>query len=231
MGFASTDSVYADVLQYRAQVVAQSIQDWNFNDATQIYNYRYLANNDGDPWRPTITPTSFFPMLVGIPSVAAAEWTITNVLQSPTGFGFSDDMLTAGGAAKYGIASIDLADPNFGTGVSGTGGGYWNSPAWASTNYLLYLCFSHPKYQQSTIIQGALTQLLNTTEQLWRFEYDLYGHIHEDQSVVTGYGCNSSETASYPYHGWGSLLPYMGLRAEQQVSWPADAWFPTVVVS
>lgn len=227
MGFASTDAVYADVLQYRAQVVAQSIQDWNFNSATQIYNYRYLADNSGNPWRTTITPTTFFPMLTGIPTVAAAEWTITNILQSPTGFGFSDDMLTAGGVAKYGIASIDIADPKFGP----AGGGYWNGPAWPATNFILYWCLTHPKYQQSAIIQRALAQLLTTTEQLWRFEYDLYGHIHEDQSVITGYGCNSTETASYPYHGWGSLLPYMSLRAEQQVSWPDGAWFPAVVVS
>jgi hypothetical protein len=192
MGFMSIDPVYGGVMQYRAQVVAQSIQDWMWDEQMGIYNYYYINNNT---WRQSVYPVSFMPFLTGIPSVAVAESMVTTYLQSTTvGLALTDNMVSAGGPAKYGIPSVSVNDPLY------TAQNYWEGSVWPVTNFILYWCLTFPKYANSAIIQNALSQLLVTNDELWLLEYNLYGHLHEDYNAITGYGCDSETSFSYPYH-------------------------------
>jgi hypothetical protein len=182
-------------LQYWLNVIVPTIESELWNSNTNIYLNRAI---DTGEFNIHISPTSFFPFLIGLPSVTQAEKMVVQYLTNSSHFCVSSD---CHGQPVPSISRSDSAyrDQN-----------YWRGRVWGPHLYLIYTALSHPKYALSEIIQQARNALVNQTDLMWRQEWSLYGHIHENYNGNTGVGCELS-ASSDPYYTWGAATAFLPL--------------------
>jgi len=132
-----------------------------------------------------ISPTSFYPMVAGIPPRDRALRMIKEHLR--------------GHGAFWGhpvLPSVPRADPAY-----DGDGDYWRGRIWPPMNYLVWAGL-----RQYDPAQAA--HLADHSRLLFDDEWERHGHVHENYSAVTGQGepRPGVYARSAPLYGWGGLL-------------------------
>lgn len=149
-----------------------------WNDSAGIYcNYRI----DTKKLFSRYTPTSFYPLLAGVPAQQQAKRMIDEHYFNPKEF-YGD----------WVIPSVTRNDPAF------PENNYLKGRTWPPLNFLVYLGMR--KYDLSE----ARKDLVEKSKRLLLKEWLEKGHIHECYNSTTGEGCDVLNSDKY-YH-WGALL-------------------------
>jgi putative isomerase len=136
---------------------------------------------DTGAFSPRVSPTSFYPLLGGVPSQAQAKRMVQDHLYNPQEF-WGEWIMPA-------IARDDPAYPDQ---------NYWRGRIWAPMNLLVYLGLRH--YD----LPGARADLARKSSELLLKEWRARGHVHENYNANTGEGCDIESSDRF-YH-WGGLL-------------------------
>ncbi len=144
---------------------------------------------DGTPSK-RIGPTSFYPLLAGVPSRERAERMVRGQLLDERAFW-----------GPHVLPTIRRDDPAFGDNV------YWRGRIWPPTNYLVYLGLR--RYG----LTEAATGVADRSYAMFAAEWREHGHCHENYHAVTGEGHDSKDSDGF--YGWGALLPLM--RVEEAI--------------
>ncbi|CAF0969919.1 unnamed protein product [Didymodactylos carnosus] len=196
-------------LQYWLSMIVPAIESelWNLN--ASLYLNRAV---DTGEFNIHISPTSFFPLLIGLPSVKQAEKMIVQYLTNSSHFCVSSD------CHEQPLPSISRSDSAY------SDQNYWRGRVWGPHSYIVYTALSHSNYALSEIIQYARNSLINQTDLMWRKEWNLYGHIHENYHGDTGAGCGSN---SDPFYTWGAATAFLSIirKYSYQIRDDVTFWF------
>lgn len=135
-----------------------------------------------------LSPTSFYPLLAGVPKLEDADRMIREHLLNPAEF-WGDRV----------IPSIARSDPAF------ADQDYWRGRIWGPMNYLVWQGLG--KYQTPTA-RAAREQLSARSLALFLGEWRSKGHVHENYSAVST-DSDTVVTTDWFYH-WGALLGMIG---------------------
>ena len=144
-----------------------------------------------------LSPTSFFPMIAGLPSVAQAEGMVVQHLQNRDEFCVGEDCL------GQPLPSIARSDANY------TDQTYWRGRQWGPHTMLVWWGLTHTAYEGSAVIGAARTQLAKQADEVWKFEWRTFHHVHENYDGDSAVGCNTGN--SDPLYSWGALNPYVAV--------------------
>ena len=136
---------------------------------------------------PRLSPTSFFPLLARLPSVADAERMLAH-LTSTSEFCVSPD------CAGQPLPSISRSDASFGDQE------YWRGRQWGPHTMIVYWALSEDKYGGSALVSAARRQLVVQASGVYRDEWRMYRHVHENYDGNTAAGCNVA--SSDPLYTW-----------------------------
>lgn len=176
-----------EILGKKSDEICSRIDELLYDSRTNTYKNR---RHDGAFVR-TVTPTSFLPMLAGIPDRKRGE----NII-------------------KYGLFNNDLCWGNFPlSSVAKSYWGYdpdgpgWRGRVWPPLNYLVYQGLK--RYSPC-----HAARLAADSAALFLREYKSHGHVHENYSARTGWGeaREGEYTRSCPWFTWGGLLGLMLLE-------------------
>jgi putative isomerase len=131
-----------------------------------------------------ISPTNFYPMLIGIAGPEMTERMVKQYLLNPEKFW-----------GEYVVPTTPRDDPAF------RDNGYWRGRIWAPTNYLVYEGLKRSGQYE---IAGEVAQ---KSVALFLKEYQAKGHMHENYNTNTAAGDDVPSSTSY--YGWAGLLPLM----------------------
>ena len=165
--------------------------------------YVNMRAADGEYSR-RLSPTSFFPLIAGLPSVAQAEVMVLQHLQNPQEFCVGLD------CPGQPLPSIARNDLNY------TDQSYWRGRQWGPHTMLLWWGLTHEKYAGSGVVREARRQLARQVDEVWKTEWRLFHHVHENYDGDSAEGCNTGN--SDPLYSWGALNPYVAT-----LQWVADA--------
>ena len=130
-----------------------------------------------------VSPTSFFPLLAGIPGPERAARLCRHL----------DDERTFGG--EWRLPSIARASRRF-----TAAGDYWRGRIWPPLNYLVRRGLREHD-------PAAADRLAADSRRLFLREWLEHGHVHENYRADTGYGeAPGSYYRSCPFYTWGGLL-------------------------
>ncbi|MEJ2358175.1 MAG: trehalase family glycosidase [Deinococcales bacterium] len=177
------DTVAAERLAVERRRIAAAIDTHLWHEEAGAY---VNVAEDGTP-SPRIGPTSFYPLLAGVPSAERAERTVKAQLLDERGFWGSNVLPT-----------IRRDDPAFVDNV------YWRGRIWPPTNYLVYLGLRRYRFAE------AARAVADRSFAMFAAEWREHGHCHENYNAVTGEGHDSKD--SDPFYGWGGLMPMMRLE-------------------
>lgn len=152
-----------------------------WNDPTGLYLNK---RTDSLMFNNRISPTNFYPMMVGLPSKKQADRMIQEHYLNPNEFN-----------GEYVIPSCPRNDPEF------KGGEYWKGRIWGPMNFLVYLGFR--KYDAG----DAQKELVQKSSKLLLQSWKENGAVFENYSAETGRGEDVHWSDSY-YH-WGALLGFI----------------------
>ena len=154
-----------------------------WDDRTGIY--RNLHTDTGQ-FSPHLSPTNFYPLFSGAVSPLRAVRMVREHLYNPAEFW-----------GEWVVPSIARNDPAF------ADQRYWRGKIWPPMNFLLYLGLRYSGCRQ------AASDLAEKSRHLLLREWREHGHVHENYSGDTGWGCDRDDSDRY-YH-WGGLLGIMSL--------------------
>ena len=189
-----------DQLRAKVQVMGElSAQLWDDRQGL----YVNVRARDGVYSR-RLSPTSFFPMIAGLPSVGQAEVMVVQHLQNRNEFCVGLD------CAGLPLPSIARSDLNY------TDQTYWRGRQWGPHTMLAWWGLTHPAYAGSALISQARSQLARQVDDIWQHEWRLYHHVHENYDGDSAEGCNNPN--SDPLYSWGALNPFVAT-----LEWTAQA--------
>jgi len=133
-----------------------------------------------------LSPTLFYPLLAGIPTIDQAKSMVKkHLLDKKTFWG------------KYVIPSISRDDPAY------RDNNYWRGRIWPPLNFLVYEGLKRYRFEREAHELGLKSVDLFIKE--WKKE----SHIHENYNAETGQGDDVRN--SDPVYHWGALLAYIGI--------------------
>jgi putative isomerase len=144
-----------------------------------------------------LSPTSFFPMLSGLPSVAQAEEMTLRHLRNDSEF------CVSASCSGLPLPSIARSDPAFDDEE------YWRGRHWAPHAMIVYWGLADTAYSSSAVVRAVRLQLVSQTSALYREEWRLYRHLHENYNGDSGLGCD--RVTSEPLYSWAALNPLMAV--------------------
>jgi len=174
------DRATAERVEAAAAAIARAIDEVLWNEEAGIYVNVAL---DGTPSE-RIGPTSFYPLLAGVPSSERAERMVREQLLDERAFW-----------GPHVLPTIRRDDPAFGDNV------YWRGRIWPPTNYLVVLGLR--RYALHDVAEAVTERSYAMFAREWRE----HGHCHENYHAVTGEGHDGKDSDSF--YGWGALLPLM----------------------
>ncbi|MCS6992981.1 MAG: trehalase family glycosidase [Anaerolineales bacterium] len=133
-----------------------------------------------------LSPTNFYPLLTDVPTPAQARRMVDEHFYNPDEF-WGEWMLPS-------IARNDPAYPEQ---------RYWRGKVWAPMNYLVYLGLRRHG------LKDACRDLAEKSAALLLREWREHGHVHENYTCTTGWGCDKPDSDRF-YH-WGGLLGLIAL--------------------
>jgi len=131
-----------------------------------------------------ISPTNFYPMMIGLPSQKQADRMVKEHYFNPAEF-YGD----------YVIPSCPRNDPAF------RGGEYWRGRIWGPMNFLVYLGLK--KYGAVDAQKDLVAKSSKLLLQSWKEN----GAVYENYNAENGRGDDVHWSDSY-YH-WGNLLGFI----------------------
>jgi len=177
---------------YRNIVAAINQTFWH--DAKGTYRNRYVS---GD-WALCESPTSFYPLLAGAPSVQQAQRLVQHLLDERTFWG------------QYVIPSLSKADPEYGLPTQHPHDGktifppfcYWRGAIWPPPNYLVYEGLK--RYH----LDAPAAELATKSAAMWLESWRDGNQTCENYHPQTGRRTACASRAQ----SWSMLLPLMGVE-------------------
>ena len=186
----SADPAVLAVMEYRQQYVSTLLSATLWDPSQQLFVNRRSRDLVYSDRR---SPTSFYPMMVGVATVAQAELMVGRYLTNDSEFCVSAT------CTAHPLPSISRVDANY------ADQNYWRGRQWGPHSMLVYLSLSHPRYADSGAVQAARAQLAEQVNGIWPGEWRALRHVHEnydgEKSALPG--CNSGN--SFPLYAWGAL--------------------------
>jgi neutral trehalase len=145
-----------------------------------------------------ISPTSFYPMLGGVPTAAQATRLVADHLTNASEFCVSST------ACNGYMPSISRADPNF------WDNSYWRGRAWAPLHLLVWIGLSQPMYAEIPIVASARKALAAQSHALLMGEWRRHRRVYENYNSTTGEGGDVQN--ANPFYHWGAALAYVAMR-------------------
>jgi len=133
-----------------------------------------------------IAPTHFYPLLTDVPTSEQARRMVDQHFYNPDEFW-----------GEWILPSIARNDPAY------SDQRYWRGKIWAPMNYLVY--FGLRKHG----FKDACRDLADKSAELLLREWRAHGHVHENYTALTGWGCDKPDSDRF-YH-WGGLLGLIAL--------------------
>lgn len=160
--------------------------------------FRWAANTSRT-FSPVLSPTSFYPMMSGIPSVAMAETMVRRHLTNSSEFCVDpgeefESESSVQGACPYAIPSVSRSDPNFWDNT------YWRGRIWGPLNLLVWISLSHEDYSKVPRIAAARKSLCAQAHAALMVEWRSKRHVHENLNATTADGCDVDN--SNPFYHW-----------------------------
>jgi hypothetical protein len=144
---------------------------------------------------PRISPTNFYALLTDVPTAEQARRMIDEHFYNEDEFW-----------GEWIMPSIARNDPAF------PQQRYWRGKIWAPMNFLAYLGIRRHG------LSDASRDLADKSVQLLLKEWRENGHVHENYTATTGYGCDKRDSDRF-YH-WGGLLGLIALMEDGYVEGP-----------
>ena len=178
-------------LQKRAAHYAAKLQDL-WVDAPGIYLNRRLDNGE---WNQRHSPTSFYPLLAGVPTAEQATRLVQEHLLNPAEY-----------AGEWMIPGAPRNDPAFAEQL------YMRGRIWPPLNFLVYLGLHRYGEQaaRKLVVEKSLALLLKN----WR----THRTVAENFSAIDGTGGVGAHT--HPLLTWGGMAALMGLIEAGRVPHP-----------
>ena len=206
---ASTDLLHHLHDQENFLIAAANATLWDAGSGV----YRQVdASADRKGFSPSISPTSFYGMIGGVPSMLQAEQMVRRHLTNSSEFCVdAGPAFTPKGATvcPYALPSISRSDPNF------WDNSYWRGRIWGPLNLLTWIGLSHPKYDSSARITAARRGLCKQSLSLLMVEWRAHRHVHENYNATLGIG--GDKPNSNPFYHWGANLGYIAMREAMRV--------------
>jgi hypothetical protein len=138
---------------------------------------------------PKLSPTSFYPLIAGVPTAAQAQRMAREHYFNPSEF-----------HGEWVIPSIARNVAGF------EEQSYWRGRVWGPMNFLVYLGLRnyHLEEARADLVRRSIALLLKS----WRSD----GAIYENYNAITGAG--NDVTSSDAYYHWGALLGVLTLVEE-----------------
>ncbi len=177
-------------LNNRADRYTRSLQTL-WCEKTGLYLNKRLYTGE---FETRLSPTHFYPLLTGAPTLAQAKRMINEHFFNPAEFW-----------GEWMLPSIARDDPAY------SDQDYWRGRIWAPMNFLVYLglCnYDLPEARQA---------LVEKSEALLLKEWRECGHVHENYCADTGAGCGKDNSDAF-YH-WGGLLGLISVIEENPGIW------------
>jgi len=133
-----------------------------------------------------LSPTNFYPLLTDVPTPTQARRMMDEHFYNPDEFW-----------GEWILPSIARSDPAY------PEQRYWRGKVWAPMNYLVYLGL------QKHGLKDACRDLAAKSAELLLREWRAHGHVHENYTCATGWGCDKADSDRF-YH-WGGLLGLIAL--------------------
>jgi hypothetical protein len=173
----------AQELRARAETYGERM-DLLWDDEAGIYFNRRV---DTGAFSDRLSPTSFYPLLAGVPSeIQSARMAVEHFYNADEFWG------------EWILPSIARCDPAY------PDQDYWRGRIWAPMNYLVYLGLCN--YSE---LAGTRRDLVERSVALLMGEWQAHGHVYENYCADTGLGGNVGN--SDPYYHWGGLLGFIAL--------------------
>jgi putative isomerase len=182
--------------------IEPQIEKYLFDESRDIYNNRFVHPNASESlYNLHISPSIFYPLGFGLPSISLAEYLVTRYLTNTSEFCVNIN-------CKSNIAplpSITQSD------ITYKDQNYWRGRFWGPLLYITASALNNEKYESSIIIQDAIKVLINQANKVWQYEYFLYGHIHENYNAMNSLGCDNNYHGSDSYYTWGAVSAFLPL--------------------
>jgi putative isomerase len=133
-----------------------------------------------------LAPTNFYPLLTDVPTKEQAHRMVQEHFYNPDEFW-----------GEWILPSIARSDPAFAE------QNYWRGKIWAPMNFLVYLGL------RKHGLKDACRDLAHKSAELLLREWRAHGHVHENYTATTGWGCDKKDSDRF-YH-WGGLLGLIAL--------------------
>ncbi len=133
-----------------------------------------------------LSPTHFYPLLTDVPTPEQARRMVDEHFYNPDEFW-----------GEWILPSIARNDPAY------PEQRYWRGKVWAPMNYLVYLGL------RKHGLKDACRDLAAKSAALLLREWRAHGHVHENYTCETGWGCDKKDSDRF-YH-WGGLLALIAL--------------------
>ena len=176
---------------YRDLIAAINQTFWHEPDG--IYRNRYISGE----WALCESPTSFYPLLAGVPSPEQAQRLVRHLLDERKFWG------------RYVIPSLSKADPEYGLPSQHPHDGrvfppfcYWRGAIWPPPNYLVYEGLK--RYR----LDVPAAELATKSAAMWLENWRDGNKTCENYDPQTG---GRTECASKA-QSWAMLLPLMGIQ-------------------
>ena len=194
-------------IEWRRQYVATLLSATLWDSTQQLYVNRHSVDLAYSTRR---SPTSFYPMMAGVATVAQSELMITRYLV------VDEEFCVSATCPAHPLPSITRNDLNY------SDQNYWRGRQWGPHTMLVYLSLSNPTYANSSVVQAARAQLATQANGIWQSEWRELRHVHENYDGEKNAlpGCNNAN--SFPLYAWGALnaavpvLHAVGTQQQQQ---------------
>lgn len=172
----------AKELDARAKRFGMKIHD-HWDEKSGIYRDIYPQTGQ---FSTHLAPTSFYPMLTGIPTKKQVDRMIKEHYYNEKEF-----------YGEWILPSISRDNPAFGDNV------YWRGRIWAPMNFLVYMGL------RNYDLPAVRKDLADKSVKLILNDWNKYNLVFENYNSVTGQGGDVDRTN--PYYSWGGLLSLIAL--------------------
>ena len=177
----------------KARRTKHAIQTHLWNEDIGIYvNKKWTdgmwIDRDNETGVYPLAPTSFYPMLSRIPSIAQVGSMIEKFLVNSSEFAVCPEI-------TYGIPSISRSSSKF------SDNDYWRGRIWGPMNFLVYLGL---REYSNDIVKQTMCQLAEQSRSTFLVEWISNRRVMENYNGETAEGCDVIARAA-PFYHWGAL--------------------------
>ncbi len=180
----------SEELRTRATTFSEALESLWSEDIGLYLN----RNTETGELSPRLSPTLFYPLLAGAPSLERAQRMVKEHLINPDEFW-----------GDYLLPSIARTDPAF------SKQRYWKGAIWPPLNFLVYLSLEQAGNDHEFV--SVRSELARRSLELFLAERRRMGYVSENYSSITGRG-DDPRLSSDRFHSWGVLMGLMAFLEE-----------------